>query len=97
MWSQRKGVEEIMSAYVESMRDLFTFTVSWDSALTSEHGCFYKHINLRLKNSHLVRPPVFSFWLVTLVLFASGLLSAISLVLYLGNLISHFCVSRSPG
>ena len=33
-----------------------------------------------------------SFWLATLVLFASGLLSTISVVLHLGHLISHFNV-----
>ena len=44
---ERRRVEDIMSAYGELMGNLFTSTVSQDSTLTSEHGCFYKHIYLR--------------------------------------------------
>ena len=48
LWSLREMIEEIMKAYRELRRDLFTSTVSWDSALTFEHGCSYEHIYSRL-------------------------------------------------
>ena len=46
MWNlrERERVEEVMNELGVLTGDFFTSTISQDSVLTSEHGCFYKHI-----------------------------------------------------
>ena len=58
-----------MSAFIILTGYFFTSTVGLDSALTSEHGCFYKHIYTRLTTPIRSTTQVFSFQRLTPVLF----------------------------
>ena len=94
IWSQKERKLKRLRMHPGLTGDLFNSTVRRDSHLSSEYACFYKQIYSKLTTHVQSGHQVFSFQLVTLVLFASRLWSAISLALSLGYLTFHFSGSQ---
>ena len=93
MWSlrererERERVED-MSAYWKLLGDLITSTITRDLLWHMNIAIFINTSTRGWQLSPIQPSKLFSFLQTIPVLFASGLLSAISVVLYLGHLIS---------